>query len=116
MTEPTSTAAGYLGLKVAPALAGLMGAVVSLYFLANASVGQRLMALIVGFSSSIYLAPLIAQVFDVTGDGGMNAIAFLTGVLSMNIMAGVFDGISMWRRDPKAFVEWLVCVIRNCQK
>lgn len=101
MSEPATAAAagalGALGLKVATLVAGFAGAVVSLSYLTQLSALARFLAVVSGTLTAGYSEPLVSQWWGLTGPAS-NAIAFLIGLTSMNLVPAVVRG-SEWVRD-----------------
>jgi len=83
------------GLK----FAGLLGALVSLYFLKNLSGIKALIAVLVGTVCATYLTPLFLQ-FTTVADKAENGVAFLLGVFSMNLVGGIFKVSEKFRDKP----------------
>lgn len=88
--EPTSTAAGALLAKYGVALAGFAGAVLSLTFLRGLTRKQAAAAVVTGFLSAIFTTALVVQYFKLPTDAdSQNGVAFLIGLLAMNIIPGL---------------------------
>lgn len=91
MAEPASTTAvGVLLAKYGVVLGGFAGALASLMFLQGLTRKQAAMAVFTGLSSAIFCTPLAIGFFklDVEGDG-QYGVAFLIGLLAMNIIPGL---------------------------
>jgi len=91
MAEPASTTAASLLLaKYGVATAGFAGAVLSLTFLRGLTRGQAASAVGTGFASAIFTTPLAVHYFNLPVDGDtQNGVAFLIGLLAMNIIPGL---------------------------
>ena len=91
MSEPASTtAAGLLLAKYGVATAGFAGAILSLTFLRGLTRGQAASAVVTGFASAIFTTPLAVHYFSLPVDGDtQNGVAFLIGLLAMNIIPGL---------------------------
>lgn len=88
--EPTTTAAGALLAKYGVATAGFAGAVLSLVFLRGLTRKQAAIAVVTGFVSAVFTTPLAVQYFALpTGVDAQNGVAFLIGLLAMNIIPGL---------------------------
>jgi predicted permease len=81
-------------------VAGFAGAVVSLAFLKDQSRWQNLLNVAGGCASAIFLAPAIVDWAGLKSEGWVNATTFLTGMLSMSFLAGVFVIAKAWRENP----------------
>lgn len=88
--EPASTAAGAVLAKYGVALAGFAGAVLSLTFLRGLTRKQAVAAVVTGFLSAIFTTTLVVQYFKLPTDlDSQNGVAFLIGLLAMNIIPGL---------------------------
>lgn len=91
MAEPaTTTAAGLLLAKYGVATAGFAGAILSLTFLRGLTRKEATWAFFTGFASAIFTTPLAISFFKITPDGETQyGVAFLIGLLAMNIIPGL---------------------------
>jgi len=80
-------------------IAGLFGAIVSIYFLKNLTHKTALLALAVGGLCAVYLTPLVLQYITLPKEAE-NGVAFLIGVFGMNIVGGIFTVTEMFRDKP----------------
>lgn len=88
--EPTSTAAGALLAKYSVAIAGFAGAILSLSFLGGLTRKQASAAVLTGFLSSIFTTQLVVSYFGLPTDAeSKNGVAFLIGLLAMNIIPAI---------------------------
>ncbi|QIE87994.1 peptidase M48, Ste24p [Pseudomonas nitroreducens] len=88
--EPTSTAAGALLAKYSVAIAGFAGAILSLSFLRGLTRKQAGAAVVTGFLSSIFTTQLVVAYFGLPNDAeSKNGVAFLIGLLAMNVIPGL---------------------------
>jgi len=85
MVEPFLSS---IGLKTATTVGGFLGALVSLKFIENQTLGQRATTVFAGTVAAAYLAPLIGSWMNASAsfEGGM---AFLTGVIFMSVMGAI---------------------------
>jgi len=83
MSEPITSA---IGVKLTTLVAGFAGGVVSLAFIQNLSRWQAVMAVVVGALTANYLTPLAVDRLGVTRPEFQNGMAFLVGLLAMNII------------------------------
>ena len=74
-------------------LAGLCGSLLSLSFVDDMGVRQRIAAVLSGIVMSHYVAPFIAKVFN--EDNFVETIGFLVGLFGMSICAAVFRAIKI---------------------
>jgi small basic protein len=89
----------YVGIKLSAVLAGLIGGIVSLSFIRNLTPLKAVFATLTGAASAAYTTPLIVSGFDF-GHELENAIAFLTGLLGMNVLAGIFKISERFQQKP----------------
>ncbi|HHW2988538.1 TPA: peptidase M48, Ste24p [Pseudomonas aeruginosa] len=88
--EPTSIGAGALFAKYSVAIAGFAGAILSLSFLRGLTRKQAGAAVLTGFLSSIFTTPLAVAYFGLPVDAeSKNGVAFLIGLLAMNIIPAI---------------------------
>lgn len=102
MPDPTAAGAA-LGLKYASLVAGFAGGVVSLSYMRSMSRMQMSAAVVAGTCVAGYLTPLAALYWNIPVETE-NAVAFLLGLTSMNIVPGIVRLSSAFRRNPGAFV------------
>ena len=87
--EPT-TAGGALFAKFGTAAAGFAGAILSLSFLKGLTRKQAALAVVTGFLTSIFTTQLVIAYFGLPADDeSRNGVAFLIGLLAMNIIPGL---------------------------
>lgn len=87
--EPTSIGAGALFAKYSVAIAGFAGAILSLSFLRGLTRKQAGAAVVTGLSS-IFTTQLVVAYFGLPNDAeSKNGVAFLIGLLAMNIIPAV---------------------------
>lgn len=98
------TATTYLGVKHSALLAGFIGSLVALTFLRELTRLQMLAALGTGLATSTYLTPLAMYYFSVAQ--AMNdGVAFLLGVVAMNIIPAVIAITESIKNDPLAIIK-----------
>lgn len=105
MADPSSTAAGVLGIKYSALVAGFAGGVISLAYLKELTRAQMVIAVFAGSASAGYLTPLaipaIAGAVGIAPSAAFeNAAAFLIGLTSMNVIPGLIHLSEIFRRDP----------------
>lgn len=109
MADPNSIPpeGAWLGVKLATAVAGFAGGIVSLSFVRNLTPGQGVLAVFTGCASASYLTPLaLHHIFNVSDNRPLeNGVAFLIGITAMNLIPGFIKLSQMWKRDPMAFVN-----------
>lgn len=81
----------HLDTPKAVLIAGLLGSVLSLNFVNDMGIKQKVIAVVFGMVMAHYLTPLIAHVFD--EKDYQDTIGFLTGLFGMSINAAVFKAI-----------------------
>lgn len=96
MNGPVET---YLGIKLSAVLAGLIGGIVSLSFIRNLTPLKAFLATLTGAASAAYMTPLIVNGLELGADFE-HAIAFLTGLLGMNVLAGIFKVSERFQEKP----------------
>ncbi|EFO31548.1 peptidase M48, Ste24p [Roseibium sp. TrichSKD4] len=89
----------HFGVKISALVAGLVGAVVSLTFMRDLSPARALLYIITGTACAAYGTPLVVKWLSLTGPTE-NGIAFITGMVGMNILAGVFKISERFKREP----------------
>jgi hypothetical protein len=90
MAEPASTAAGAVLAKYGVAIAGFAGSILSLSFLRGLNRKQASAAVLTGFLSSVFTTQLVVAYFGLPGDTeSKNGVAFLIGLLAMNIIPAI---------------------------
>ena len=88
--EPATTATGALLAKYGVAIAGFAGAILSLTFLRGLTRKQAAAAVVTGFVSAIFTTQLVVAYFKLPTDAdSQNGVAFLIGLLAMNIIPGL---------------------------
>lgn len=99
--EPATT---LFGVKHSALLAGFVGSLVALTFLRELTRLQMLAALGTGLATSTYLTPLVMRYFTIPSD--MNdGVAFLLGVVAMNIIPAVIAIPEAIKNDPLAAIK-----------
>ncbi len=96
MNGPVET---YFGIKLSGALAGLIGGIVSLSFIRNLTPLRAILATLTGAASAAYITPLIVRGFELEYELE-HAVAFLTGLMGMNILAGFFRISERFQQKP----------------
>jgi len=98
------TATTLFGVKHSALLAGFVGSLVALTFLRELTRLQMLAALGTGLATSTYLTPLVMHYFTIPSD--MNdGVAFLLGVVAMNIIPAVIVISESIKNDSLAIVK-----------
>lgn len=100
-TEPTVT---YLSAKHSALLAGFFGSLVALTFLKELTRLQMTGALITGLATSTYLTPLAMFYFNLTPEVN-DGIAFLMGIVAMNIVPAIISVSEVIRKDPLELIK-----------
>jgi len=110
MADPSSTAAGVLGVKYSALVAGFAGGVISLAYLKELTRAQMVIAVIAGSASAGYLTPvaipMLARAVGIDATPAFeNAAAFLLGLTSMNLIPGLLHLSEIFRRDPAGAIR-----------
>lgn len=110
MADPSSTAAGVLGVKYSALVAGFAGGVISLAYLKELTKAQMVLAVLAGSASAGYLTPvaipMLARAVGIEASPAFeNAAAFLLGLTSMNLIPGVLHLSEIFRRDPAGLIR-----------
>lgn len=85
-----TSAIGALLAKYGVATAGFAGAILSLTFLKGLTRKQAAAAVMVGFLSAVFTTQLVIAKFGLPADAdSRNGVAFLIGLLAMNIIPGL---------------------------
>ncbi len=81
-------AEAYLGIKFSATFAGLVGALISLRFIQGLTWYLALASTLSGAAAASYLTPMVVVAVQ-AGPGMENAIAFVIGLIGMNVIAGI---------------------------
>lgn len=79
-----------------PEAAGTLGAILGALNAPGSSLREQAYNLLAGIGSAIYLAPYIAEQFSVSAHSGRMALAFLAGLIGMNVVAKLISGASRY--------------------
>lgn len=95
------------GIKLAFAVAGFWGGVVSLSFVKNLTPKQGVLAVLTGIASAGYGTPIAAHyVLNTEPSSAMaNAIAFVLGLTAMNLIPGIVRLSEIWKKDPLSVIK-----------
>ena len=94
---------------IRPEVSGIAGAFLGLLNTPGATLRERVFNFLAGVSCAAFLAPSLDQYYNITSKSQTTAIAFVVGLLGMNLVAkaidylrqtSVSDLISMFRRAP----------------
>ena len=100
----TGAEAGYFGLKPSVIIAGFVGSMLTMSFVRQLTKPQMATALATGTITAHYLTPLTLY-YSGLAVGLENGIAFLIGIMAMNIIPGLLKLSDMFRSDPRSFVQ-----------
>ena len=104
MADPgvTNPETSMFGIKLAFAVAGFWGGVVSLSFIKSLTPKQGVLAVLTGVVTAAYFTPLAAHyLFNSEPSSALlNALAFVIGLTSMNLIAGIVRLSESWKKDP----------------
>lgn len=106
----TNPEASFLGVKVAHAVAGFAGGVITLSFIKNLSPFQGISAVFTGFVTAVYLTPLGTNLLnsytkDPLSEPSELGMAFLLGLTAMNLIPGFLKLSAIWGKAPLSFVR-----------
>lgn len=95
------------GIKLAFAVAGFWGGVVSLSFVKNLTPKQGVLAVLTGIALAGYGTPIAAHyVLNTEPSSSMaNAIAFVLGLTAMNLIPGIVRLSEIWKKDPLSVIK-----------
>ncbi|EFO33595.1 peptidase M48, Ste24p [Roseibium sp. TrichSKD4] len=89
----------HLGAKVSVMIAGLIGSIVSLTFMRDLTAGRAFLYIVTGTACAIYGTPIVVKWMGIT-EPIENGAAFLTGLVGMNVLAGLFKISERFRHEP----------------
>ena len=104
--------------KVAPMTPGVAGAVLSLAFGEKLTLRGKLLSVIIGLASALWIAPAILAVAGALWPWGKfpgelgNAVTFLTGLLGMIALAGFAQAVGKYAGDPLKLIKFEVGGLR----
>lgn len=99
---PTATTSGILGIKLSVIIAGFMGGVISLTFVRELTSTQMAAAVATGTVTTHYLTPLVLF-YSGAASSIENGVAFIIGVMAMNIIPGMLRLSEIFKQDPRSF-------------
>jgi Kef-type K+ transport system membrane component KefB len=89
-----------LGLKVSSLVAGLVGGVLALSMMPHLTWRRAMAAVVGGGACAAYATPIAAEVLGLASRHMENGLAFILGVIGMNILGGIFRLSEKWRDRP----------------
>ncbi len=89
-----------LGLRVSSLVAGLVGGVLALSMMPKLTFRKSVTAVIGGGACAGYATPIVADVLSLASRNVENGLAFVLGVVGMNILGGLFKLSERWRERP----------------
>jgi hypothetical protein len=101
MSEITS---GLLGIKYAPTLAGIFGALASLSFRVGFTYPQCFFAICTGIACANYLTPVCVYYLSLPSSIEL-ACAFVLGITGTNLVAGIVLIARKFEIDPIGFIK-----------
>ena len=90
-------------LKLSVVIAGFLGGLITLTFVRQLTSTQMTVAVLTGAITTHYLTPVAMHYSGATGDIE-DGIAFLIGVMSMNIIPGFLRLSELFKADPGRFI------------
>jgi hypothetical protein len=94
-----------LGVEAATSVAGFVGAVASLSSIKPLSRLQALLAVFTGAAVAAYCAPLVTYYCKIEVEPVENGIAFLLGLIAMQLVPAVIFVAEVFRNNPIAFLR-----------
>lgn len=96
--------------KLAAFAPGFAGAVLSLAFVETLTIRGRIVAVLVGLLSAMFLAPAICSLLDLFWPGDLpmtvtNAILFLTGLCAMGCLPKLLSWLEKLAGDPLSLLK-----------
>lgn len=92
------------GIKLGILIAGVAGGVVCLSYVKPLNKWQGVLAVFTGAVTSVYLTPIATKYFSMEGPTE-NGVAFLVGLVAMNILPGIIKLSERFREKPEDFVK-----------
>jgi hypothetical protein len=89
-----------LGLKVSTLVAGLVGGVLALSMMPQLTWRKAMTAVVGGGACAAYATPIAAEMLGLASRHLENGLAFVLGVIGMNILGGIFRLSERWRDRP----------------
>ena len=89
-----------LGIKLPVIIAGFIGSLAALPYLNAKTPLQKLSCLIGGTASAAYLTPLALVIFDEPTQAMHGGLAFVMGIVGMNVIGGIFQISDKFKNEP----------------
>lgn len=89
-----------LGLRVSSLVAGLVGGVLALSMMPQLTFRKAVAAVLGGGACAAYATPVVAELIDLSSRHVENGLAFVLGVVGMNVLGGIFKLSEKWRDKP----------------
>lgn len=89
-----------LGFKVSTLVAGLVGGVLALSMMPQLTWRKAMTAVIGGGACAAYATPIAAEFLGLASRHMENGLAFVLGVVGMNVLGGIFKLSERWRDKP----------------
>lgn len=89
-----------LGFKVSSLVAGLVGGVLALSMMPQLTFRKAVAAVLGGGACAAYATPVVAEFLALTSRHIENGLAFVLGVIGMNLLGGLFKLSERWRDKP----------------
>lgn len=100
MQEEAVTASA-VGIKFGPVIAGLIGAIMSMRAIAEASMFNRITSMLSAAGAAGYLTPAVSEWLSLSNPME-NAVGFFVGLLILNITAGLIELSGKFAKNPVA--------------
>jgi hypothetical protein len=102
----SSAAAGYFGIKPSVIVAGFLGGVIAMTFVRALTRTQMVVAVMTGTVTTHYLTPM-AVYYTGLNTEREDGIAFLIGIMAMNIIPGMLKLSEIFSNDPRSLIPSL---------
>lgn len=96
-----------LGIKLPVVIAGFVGSLAALPYLNAKTPLQKLSCLVGGTASAAYLTPLALVFFSTPTQALHGGLAFVMGIVGMNIIGGIFKVSDKFKNEPLVILNKL---------
>jgi len=90
---------------VSTLVAGLVGGVLALSMMPKLTFRLSMTAVVGGGACAVYATPIVADLVNLTSRHVENGLAFILGVVGMNVLGGLFKLSEKWRDKPTLDVD-----------
>jgi hypothetical protein len=96
-----------IGIRVGSVVAGLVGGVLSLSMLPRLTFRKAVTAVLGGGACAAYGTPLAVEYLGIASRNLENGLAFVLGVVGMNLLGGAMKLSDRWRKEPSLDLDAL---------